>query len=182
MSKRISFCAVIFCLAIGVSACAPAATDTEGGETADAAGDYPYYSGAGQLTGKADLIFTGTVSDVGYEDLDVSSGLDASMPYTIYDIQIEEVYKGAAEGKSIKIKQLGGGADGAGPRSEVRTVISEEIADIERGHAYLFLVETYENVYPSLLNPTQGCFDLENSETEKQDGISRKDIMEALNI
>lgn len=149
--------------------------------------DYKEYDSAQELVDKADCIFTGTVKKVTYENIDSrtgtspdpSTGLDETiqpflMPYTIFEIEVSEVYKGKKEEKTIYIKQVGGIFD-----SMVYEL--EGASDIREGNKYLFAVETYENSYPSLLNPDQAVFNLD-TETEGTEhrGITYSQILEAV--
>ena len=129
--------------------------------------DYPVYDSAKELIDTADIIFSGSVVDSKCEYLDVKSekGKDSStgleeaspVPYTIYSIKIEKMYKGESQEDVIKIKCPGGIIDGIEYASE----ITEQI---KVGGQYLFLAKTYENSYPSLLNDTQAVYDLGNLE------------------
>ena len=66
--------------------------------------EYPQYDTAPDLVGASDLVFQGTVRNIKYQMLDVSTekGRDQdtglleseAMPYTLYTIDVEKVYKG----------------------------------------------------------------------------------------
>lgn len=119
--------------------------------------EYPEYDTAQDLVEASDLVFSGTVREIDYQMIDVSSDIEQDnaelMPYTLYTIDVENVYKGNIDAPSIIIKRLGGSFAG----NEYLVEGSSEIAE---GGDYLFLTETYENTYPSLLNVTQSSYEM----------------------
>ena len=134
----------------------------------------------------ADLVFGGTVENITYETMDVrtESGVDSltglsesqGMPYTLYEIKVTEIYKGSVEGDTIIVKCLGGEVDG-------NIYVLDETSTISMGETYLFLTETYENSYPSLLNATQASYDMNAPESineENNDTITLSQILEVL--
>lgn len=148
--------------------------------------EYPAYDTAQELVDTADLIFSGTVERVSYEMLDVrtEAGSDTltgisetqNIPYTIYEIKLTEIYKGNTEGDMIYIKQPGGEFDG-------NKYVIDGATAIHQGETYLFLAETYENSYPSLLNATQAAYDMNAGEMLNEDEnetITLSQILEIL--
>ena len=140
--------------------------------------DYPFYATAQELVEAADLIFSGSVESVTYEMLDVrtETGTDSlngsseaqGIPYTLYEINVSEVYKGTVDEDTLTVKCPGGEGD---------------TLTISQGGTYLFLTTTYENTYPSLLNADQACYDLNEPEevNEENDGaITLSQILEVL--
>ena len=120
--------------------------------------DYPVYETAKDLVDVSDLIISGRILDRRYELLDVSvdQGNDSGIqliPYTIYEIQILNVYKGKTEDDTIYIKCVGGINDDV----MYLTEINEKI---KIGGDYLLLLKTYDATYSSLLNDSQSLFDL----------------------
>ena len=96
------------------------------------------------------------------------------IPYTIFDISIEKVYKGNVESSSISIKRPGGKIDG-------QFFVVEGASTIEVGETYLFITQTYENAYPSLLNVTQASFDMSKPEVlNSEQGNARITLSEVL--
>ena len=138
--------------------------------------EYPSYDTANDLVNSADLIFSGTVESISYEDLNVrtESGTDSttglsssdSIPYTIYEIKVDTIYKGTAQEDTISIKVPGGEIDGT-------QYIVDDAPTISLGETYLFLTKTYENTYPSLLNVTQATYDLNAPEAYEENTLSR---------
>lgn len=147
--------------------------------------EYPSYDTANDLVNAADLIFSGTVESISYEELNVrtESGKDSttglsssdSIPYTIYEINVDTIYKGTAQEDTISIKVPGGEMDG-------NQYIVDEAPTISLGETYLFLTKTYENTYPSLLNATQATYDLNAPEAyeENTDKITLSQILEII--
>ena len=131
--------------------------------------DYPEYESAEGLVNAADIVFSGMVIDTQSEYIDIkmedgkdsSTGLDEAspVPYTIYSIKVERIYKGDTQEEIIKIKCPGGNIDGS-------IFVSEINDQIEEGQNYMFLVKTFENSYPSLLNDTQSVYNLNKSDDE----------------
>ncbi|MCI8732555.1 MAG: hypothetical protein HFH57_15865 [Lachnospiraceae bacterium] len=145
--------------------------------------DYPEYDTASELAEAADLIFQGTVSNVKYQMLDVrtekekdqDAGLSETeaIPYTLYTIDVEKVYKGPLKEPTITIKRPGG-------KFENNEYITENAPEILTGRDYLFIAESYENSYPSLLNPTQSAYDMgasQDAEKKKKTDITAADIL-----
>lgn len=178
---------VIFCLA-GISACNG---DSNAGSSSDETTviqlEYPVYGSAEELVDASDLVFSGTVTHINYDSLNVQSqsGVDSDtgltessdIPYTIFDIDIHHIYKGNVESESIEIKRPGGVVNG-----QVYAV--EGASDIELGETYLFITQTYQNTYPSLLNVTQASFDMSESEVnnlQSHAGISLSEVLDYLN-
>ena len=130
--------------------------------------DYPQYNTAEELVGSSDLIFTGTVKSIEYQMIDVSTDKepdedtgfvdDEEMPYTLYTIDVDKVYKGSIESSTIIVKRAGGnfGSD---------EYVVENASEIAKGKKYLFVTETYEDTYPSLLNADQSSYDMDAPQT-----------------
>lgn len=150
--------------------------------------EYPVYDTAEEIVNASDLVFSGTVTEIDYESLNVKSetGADpetglveaSEIPYTIFNINIEQVYKGNVESDSLSIKRPGGKMDG-------QVFAIEDASTIEVGETYLFLTQTYENTYPSLLNVTQASFDMNKPEVlnsgQENEGITLSEVLEYLN-
>lgn len=134
--------------------------------------DYPMYDTAQSLVDAADLVFTGVVENITYEMLDIKmeSGSDSltgleeasSVPYTIYEIKVSNIYKGSITDETVYLKCLGGNFD---------TVVYEleGATEINKDTEYLFVAETFENFYPSLLNANQAVYDLNAPEALSED-------------
>ena len=150
--------------------------------------EYPVYDTAEEIVNASDLVFSGTVTEINYESLNVKSetGADpetglveaSEIPYTIFNISIEQLYKGNVESDSISIKQKKKKMDG-------QVFVVEDASTIEVGETYLFITQTYENTYPSLLNVTQASFDMNKPEVsnngQENEGITLSEVLEYLN-
>ncbi len=184
---RKSFSIVVLVIAICVlGACGKDVTEPED-ETMITIihAEYPSYDTAQELVDEADLVFSGTVESVSYEMLDVraesgkdsATGLDQShcIPYTIYQVKVDILYKGSSDEDFIYIKCPGGEAD------ENQYVVEGAVTLQEAG-AYLFLAKTFENTYPSLLNAAQSAYSMNepNALNEDEGGITLSDILDIL--
>ena len=84
------------------------------------------------------------------------------------------MYKGNVESSSISIKRPGGKIDG-------QFFVVEGTSTIEVGETYLFITQTYENAYPSLLNVTQASFDMSKPEVlNSEQGNAKITLSEVL--
>lgn len=184
--KKIPVLLSILLLSIIISACrSNRITEKEQSETNIINAEYPVYNSAEELINSSNLVFSGTVSNITYQNLNMKSesGADSEtgrtetseIPYTIFQIKIDQVYKGNVDSDTISIKRLGGEVDG-------NTFLLEDAKTIETGESYLFITETYENSYPSLLNASQASYNLNTPETlNNEEEISLSEIMEYLN-
>ena len=183
-----TFCAILLmvtCLMMG--ACGKEANEAKNeGITTSIHAEYPVYDTAQDLVGAADLVFSGSIENVTYETLNArtESGTDSltglseaqGIPYTLYEIKVAEVYKGTVEGDTVIVKIPGGELDG-------NMYVLDEASTISMGETYLFLTETYENSYPSLLNATQASYDMNAPESineESNGAITLSQILEIL--
>lgn len=137
--------------------------------------DYPQYDHVEDIVNASDLAFTGKVVDVRYECMNVANEevnelTSPSMPYTIYTIQTDKVYKGEIKNNKIEVKRLGGESD------EVNYVL-DEYTPIEEGDASLFLVITYPSGYPSFVNATQGVYSLTQAQNNETTSIKLNDVL-----
>ena len=123
MKKRAFMLVGILLISIVMSACSSnSKSTTNENETTIIQAEYPVYDTAEEIVDASDLVFSGTVTEINYESLNVKSetGADSEtglveateIPYTIFDISIEKVYKGNVESSSISIKRPGGKIDG----------------------------------------------------------------------
>lgn len=189
MKRRAFILASILFSLVVMSACSSNSnTAANENEVTVIQAEYPVYDTAEEIVNASDLVFSGTVTEINYESLNVKSETGADpetglveateIPYTIFDISIEQVYKGHVESNSISIKRPGGKMDG-----QVFTV--EDASTIEVGETYLFITQTYENTYPSLLNVTQASFDMNNPEVvnngQENEAITLSEVLEYLN-
>ena len=107
------------------------------------------------------------------KDQDAGLSETEAIPYTLYTIDVEKVYKGPLKEPTITIKRPGG-------KFENNEYITENAPEILTGRDYLFIAESYENSYPSLLNPTQSAYDMgasQDAEKKKKTDITAADIL-----
>lgn len=144
MKKRAFMLVGILLISIVMSACSSnSKSTTNENETTIIQAEYPVYDTAEEIVDASDLVFSGTVTEINYESLNVKSetGADSEtglveateIPYTIFDISIEKVYKGNVESSSISIKRPGGKIDG-------QFFVVEGTSTIEVGETYLFII------------------------------------------
>ncbi len=189
MKRRAFILASILFSLVVMSACSSNSnTAANENEVTVIQAEYPVYDTAEEIVNASDLVFSGTVTEINYESLNVKSETGADpetglveateIPYTIFDISIEQVYKGHVESNSISIKRPGGKMDG-------QVFAVEDASTIEVGETYLFITQTYENTYPSLLNVTQASFDMNNPEVvnngQENEAITLSEVLEYLN-
>lgn len=126
--------------------------------------DYPEYEDAESLVKASDAIFSGTVLDITNEDLCISKGKDAEkFPYIIYEVKIDTLYLGKVTEDVLKIKHFNTGDQ-------------EDAPHIAKGVPYLFLVEVYDDSYPSLINADQSFFEMDTKKTKgpKKDNSNKE--------
>ncbi|MCL2320986.1 MAG: hypothetical protein FWC47_02640 [Oscillospiraceae bacterium] len=134
--------------------------------------DYPSYDNLQNLIDKADTIIKGKVIDFNYSYLNIIEKPESdneflnpggekdtsSIPYTIFTVEINKVYKGSVNKKDIiEIKQLGGTLGNI-------EYIDKNAAKLNIGGNYIFFLETYPNSPASLLNPIQGSYEYDNND------------------
>ncbi|MEJ8738552.1 hypothetical protein WKT02_13975 [Erysipelotrichaceae bacterium HCN-30851] len=172
----------IVCVFVGFSLLYTATTK-ETKEISYLHADYPRYDHAEDIVNAANLAFSGKVVGIRYEELNIANegenyltGYQEEsplLPYTIYTIQTDQVYKGQIESNNIEIKRLGGELDGV-------NYALDECTPIEEGGSYLFLVATYPSGYPSLINATQGAYSLEQEQVNKTASTELNEILNLL--
>ena len=102
MKKRAFMLVGILLISIVMSACSSnSKSTTNENETTIIQAEYPVYDTAEEIVDASDLVFSGTVTEINYESLNVKSetGADSEtglveateIPYTIFDISIEIV-------------------------------------------------------------------------------------------
>jgi len=148
--------------------------------------DYPWYKDAHELVNCADLVFTGKVTNISYEKLDIRTKEDKEkptgavgdmrIPYTIFTVKIDKILKGKHQGEFIKINRPGGIFD-------EQEYILENAKEIAKEENYLFTVSTYEDSDATLKNPYQASYNLNetkeaNSVRDSQNTITLNEILE----
>ena len=167
MKKRIVAEILILVLSISMASCSTNTNENEYKDKISIFADYPVYDTEEACVKKASLIFSGTITDISYEMIDLNTdhkkdpmtGLDTDMipptPYTICTVDISEVYKGKLDNDVVRVKCVGGIIGDILYESEFSKKIK-----IDRN--YLFLLSTYENSLPNPINPEQGMIDLQD--------------------
>lgn len=140
-------------LAAFVSAC--------GEPTEEYHADWPHYDTVDDLFSQADLVIEARVKDgPQVHPLDIGEGESTAIIYSIFDLEVTKIYKGAVEsGEKVKIKQEGGKHDGV-------NYVMPDMVFLVTGSSYLLFLATYPDlpgVPASMLNPTQGMYPLDES-------------------
>jgi hypothetical protein len=134
--------------------------------------DYPKYDSLENLVDKADTIIKGKITGFTYTELNVAQENQSdnellnpggekdssTIPYTVYDVEIEKTYKGTVKEKdTIQIKTLGGIIGDT-------EYVLEDSSDtgLEEGKQYVLFLETYSDSPASLLNPAQASYEYED--------------------
>ncbi|GAA0394010.1 hypothetical protein [Paenibacillus motobuensis] len=131
---------------------------------------FPKYSSIGELENRADLIVEGRILSSTFKFLNVaqkpSDPTDAQLnpgtdpvdspliPYTIYDVEIQKVYKGeVTEKETIQVKQVGG--------ENQKTIFKvNDSTELKMNGDYIMFLATFDNSPASLLNPIQASYQL----------------------
>ena len=138
-------------------------------------GDWPVYQNASELVDSAKLVFTGRVTGISFQMLDLRDpetiGDDIDdwhyNLFTMYDVDIITSYKGEAR-KSIQVRMMGGLKDyQVEEQLELLAQYNKQYIPILEGHVeykvgetYLFVLHQYMDVSPTPMNLTQGAYNL----------------------
>jgi len=136
--------------------------------------EYPFYDTVEKAKDAASVIIEGkivssetvalnpteTLTNEQKKDPKLNPGgetVSTSFPYTIYTVEINQVYKGdVTVGNTIEMKQPGGVMD------HVRYAAEDE-AQIEIGSTYILFLETYASSPASLINPIEGIYEYKDN-------------------
>lgn len=130
--------------------------------------DEPEYNMASKFVKAADILVSGTVVAQKTKMLEIGTA-NEKMPYTIYEIEVKDKYKGDCA-STIYAKRLGGKIDGSDD-------ILSGAADINVGDAYVFALKDYGNSDYGFVNTTQSAMALKESPIYKYGNINRKDVI-----
>lgn len=149
--------------------------------------DYPEFDTAQDIVEASDYIFSGIVEEITYQELYIEEEGDIEnndplldedskqnpIPYTIYEIKVNNIYKGSLD-KTFKIKRAGGEYDG-------KIVNIDGAVKITKGTEYLFLAKDYSGTIPSLVTISQGVYEMNQPNKEDINDITLKDIVKIFN-
>ena len=147
--------------------------------------DWPYYEKADELAGAATDVFSGIVTGISFEIIDLMTGepdrdpasdAESRMLYTVYTVQITECYKGDGKGQAA-IYKIGGlmgynmkyqydlmeAAGLLGPMSNSIPVSGLNSASPAAGKEYLFCVKSSSGGLLYIVNPSQFVHDVGSS-------------------
>jgi hypothetical protein len=141
-------------------------------------GDWPVYQNANELVESADLVFTGKVTGISFQMLDMRDietiGDDETGDryydlYTLYDVDILTPYKRELM-QSIQVRMMGGLMDYhveeqlkiLAQYNKQYVPVLEERLEYKIGETHLFVLHQYMDITPTPLNLTQGSYNLHN--------------------
>lgn len=143
MNQRRSGWATVLALTVSflVGACgvaAPPATNVQR-ESAGGSIDMPIYASIAELAAASDVVVVGTVGKVVAEEIDRgASGEGRPIPYTLYEVNVEEALKGEPGGTVIVA------------RSHPDQLPTEDVTKLQEGESVvLFLVRRSSQDWPS---------------------------------
>jgi len=147
---------------------------------------YQSYIDVQELEEEANVIFTGKVTGVSFQLLDgdalplTSEEKDWMSLYTIYDIDVYTIYKGA-EYSPKQVRVWGGIQDfmveeqlavmGKAAENGI-PIFSAQGPEIKIGESYLFVMFQYETGLPTILNHEQSFFNLNNPFKEDREVVT----------
>ncbi len=163
---------ILFCSIVGVSGLIFNSNNTTvATKKIVISADYPKYDNLDALIDKADTVVDGKIINTTYTELNISQEItsndeflntggefdNSKFVYTVFDVEVKNVYKGnIAENDIIQIKQPGGII------GNTEYVFEDGIdTNLQEENSYIFFIETYANSPASLLNPIQGSYELE---------------------
>jgi hypothetical protein len=139
--------------------------------------DYPYYNTVSDLAGKANQVFSGRVTKISFELLNMitmqplKDGEDTqwAMICTIYEIEAEKVYAGSPTIVKLRIE----GGISSGFEQEQTTLLGSDKIPVMEGAPVLYVGDKYlfalyhadDSEYSSILNPQQSIYAENGSKT-----------------
>lgn len=152
-------------------------------------GDWQVYNSVEDLVENGDIIVSGKVTGISFALIDSAGNLaDKGSLCTIYDVSVINSYKGFSE-KALKIRMSGGLRDyrtdeqlALMPKDAQYIPIMAESPDIKTDGEYLFILKKYGSSMPTIINPEQTAFPLnDNSYKDAFANASANDIIAYLN-
>ena len=142
--------------------------------------DYPEYDTVEKAKDAATVIIEGKIISAKVLTLDPTETLSdeqkngaktnpggetesQSFPYTIYTVEIVQIYKGSViKGNTIEIKQIGGTVDNV-------NYTEEDATKIEIGSTYILFLETFSDSPASLINQIEGIYEYKDEKITGND-------------
>lgn len=164
MKKRFTSIAVL-CAAVLITGCNSANESgvADSVNKAVLSADYPYYDSIDKLSDRANVIVCGMITGAQVEEINdaipepgneasFDSSVTAPHIYTVYTVELIDVYKGDyKQGDVMEIRQLGGAYSGVDYQYDGFIDFTEETE-------YVFFLKQYEGFPANLLNPIQSCY------------------------
>lgn len=155
--------------------------------------DWPAYKGSDELMKAATVVVLGKVTGVSFQILDMKTGLppteDSEQSYcllhAIYDVEVDTVYKGNTDSKlqfaiegGMKEKYLEEQLAAIAGFSEKEIPVISGMPEISIGETYLLVLYQYENSMPSLVNPKQSIYRIDDPlQKDAYSYVSPKEII-----
>ncbi|MCM1307522.1 MAG: hypothetical protein NC223_02865 [Butyrivibrio sp.] len=155
--------------------------------------DWLAYKNADELMKAGDIVVIGTVTGISFQILDMQTGCrptenseqEYCQMYTIYDIEADKPYKGNTDEK-FQIRMYGGMKDlyleeqlaVLGSIGGTAIYCMAGMPEINIGDTYLFVLYQYEDAIPTLVNPEQGIYKIDDPlEKDIYSYVSPKEII-----
>ena len=116
--------------------------------------DFKGYTEYSEMIDDASLVVSGEVTAVRNENLKFPDG---SIPYQIYTIQVDQVYKGEMNESLLEFKMLGG------TREDGVKVLCESAPVLNVGDRIFTCLGTFSDSYPEPLNYDQGVLAMDQN-------------------
>ncbi|MBD5158526.1 MAG: hypothetical protein HDT13_12935 [Butyrivibrio sp.] len=155
--------------------------------------DWPAYKNADELLNAGNIVVIGKVTGISFQVLDMQTGLppteDSEQRYcclhAIYDVEVNTSYKGNTDGKlqfavegGIKEKYLEEQLAAIAGYDEEKIPVMAGMPEKNIGDTYLFVLYQYEDAIPTLVNPEQGIYKIDDPlEKDIYSYVSPKEII-----
>lgn len=155
--------------------------------------DWPVYKRVDELIKAAEIVVLGKITGVSFQVLDMKTGFpptkDSEERYcclhAIYDVEVDTVYKGNTDGKlqfalegGIKEKYLEEQLAAIADFGEEEIPVMAGMQEINVGETYLLVLYQYENAIPTLVNPKQGVYQIDDPlQKDAYSYVSPKEII-----
>lgn len=149
--------------------------------------DWPWYSTAGEIVDASTEIYSGKITGITFEIVDLVTGKADRSPdsesthrmlYTLYSIEVTDSYKG--ESVSEKVICITGGLAGYNEKEQYDLLessglldkyhgipVTEKIRSLKIGSEYLFCTARTAGDYDHIINPDQFAYQLDSKNAKK---------------
>jgi hypothetical protein len=155
--------------------------------------DWPVYESAHELIEAGKIVVLGKITDISFQMYDIKTGRPPSADssgsdiylHTVYEIETLTFYKGEPA-DTIHMRMIGGLKDVMvdeqrallGNCAKANIPLLAGMLELDIGRTYLFVLHQYEDAMPTLVNPCQGVYAIDNPEQKDiLSLVSLKDII-----